>query len=338
MPSKLFQVATARERRQARYAFGNSPLRKAVRDIASIRRQSGGQAIKSLYRAVARPEVRQLITQLESTLGGGVVKYSGKDEQKQALNRLLDALGPIGNVIKGVVAPNASYTRDSFDAAVELVRAFGGEVLVGKGRPGYERGVEAAKQLLEEAGYTVVPPGERNTTPGNLEDRPHVSSDGEPTGWLADAEQRVNSSSVWSYAFQQETEKYGTLYVTFLAWTPGTGKLHSPGATYAYYDVTLAKYRAFKRDASRSAGEAVWDHLRVRGSVWEHQVPYEMVGGVKVQDQGVYVPRKATEKGYMRRSIQDPYGPRGRWVRSALPSREHLPPRGEANRGTPNRG
>jgi hypothetical protein len=233
----------------------------------------------------------------------------------------------------------ADYTRNGFNAAIDLIRAFGGEVLVGKGQPGYERGLDAARRMLEEAGYTVRAPGETppQTTKGN-DERKHLSSDLEPTDWIYDREHRVNSTSVWSYSFSQETERHGTLYVTFLAWTPGHGTSRSPGATYSYYDVSMQKYIAFKQQAKNSAGEAVWDYLRVRGSAYEHQQPYELVNGVMVQDQGIYLPRKATPRGYMQRAIQEPGAPRGTWLRSALPSREYLPPRGEPNRGTPNRG
>ncbi len=344
MPSKLFQVATTRERREARNVFAQAPMRRLTRDIHRIKRASGGQAVKQLYRQIATPAVQQMMRELESQLGrGGVVRYSGNAEQRQALDRLLGVLGPVGNAIRSVVTPGkGSFTRDSFNAAVDLIRAFGGEVLVGKGRPGYDRGLEAARKILEDAGYTVIPPGQGGvpeTEPAGLEHRPHLTADLEPTTWISEREIRVASSSVYSYSFEQETDTAGTLYVTFLEWTPGMqGKGTGPGATYAYYDVSLSKYQAFRRAASRSAGEAVWDYLRVRGSAHEHQQPYELVSGVLIQPRGVYIPRKATEVGYMRRAIQVQGGRRGQWLRSALPSREYLPARGEPNRGEPNRG
>ncbi len=340
MPSALFQLATTRQRQQASAAYSRAPLRRATRDIANLSHESAGEALQTLYRQIARPELRQLITQLERT-GGAVTQYAGKSDPRLQLDRLLSLLGPIGSVIRGVVLKGrGDYTRSGFESAMHLIRAFGGEVLVGKGQKGHQRGLAAARQILEEAGYTVTAPGERRApvpVVGN-EGQPHLSRDLHGEAWIYDREHRVSSSSVYSYSFSQETEKFGTLYVTFLAWTPGHGKSHAPGATYAYYDVNLTKYVQFRRAASNSAGEAVWDYLRVRGSAYEHQQPYELVSGVLVQDAGQYIPRKASTKGYMQRAIQDPTGLHGTWARSALPSREYLPERGTPNRGAPNRG
>ena len=73
---------------------------------------------------------------------------------------------------------------------------------------------------------------------------------------------------------------------------------------YAYYDVPATVYTQFKSAAS--AGKFVWDRLRVRGTIHGHQYQYRLVSGqVSIQQgvSGVYIPRKATKRGLMVRSV-----------------------------------
>lgn len=339
MPSNLFQKATQRERRSTRSKYARSPMQRMARDVAKLTKGTTGKAnIQAFSRAMLRPEVNRMLREF-GRMGPNVTKYAASEDGRKKMDKLLGYLGPVGEVIRSVVTKgNGNFTNDSLQAATNMIRAFGGEVLVKKGGRGYDRGLAAAKQLLEEEGYTVEKRdpdqvSHQSEGPRHL-DRELMT----PTDWIYDPEVRVDSSSVYSYAFSQETESFGTLYVTFLAWTPGTGKTSAAGATYAYHQVELSRYQGFKREASRSAGEAVWDYLRVRGTVHGHQVPYELVGGVQVQDGGVYIPRKAASRGLFRRAVQRQGAARGDWRRSSLPSREFQPNRAEPNRGRPNRG
>jgi hypothetical protein len=155
------------------------------------------------------------------------------------------------------------------------------------------------------------------------------------------------SSNVYSFVFEEETDpsgkfyqRSGILYVTFRPWFPGMKERpDGPGPMYAYYDVPLRRYKAFKAQAQfGSAGSAVWEYLRVRGSKWDHRFPYRLVGGVKIPAGGVYVPRKATRLGLKTRTLAAPGVGRRGFVRSQLPERAWMPNRGEPNRGRPNRG
>ena len=165
-----------------------------------------------------------------------------------------------------------------------------------------------------------------------------------------------NSSNVYGYFYEYESRTRGILYVTFLG-DDGNGERSGPGQTYAYYDVPVRKYQEFSRASAESAGGAVWDYLRVRGTVWRHQHNYRLI-----QSHGDYVPRKATRLGFKTRSVArmggegpfrqgefTPVGERARairrsYTRSTLPERTFLNPpgsepnRGEPDRGSPNRG
>ncbi len=158
----------------------------------------------------------------------------------------------------------------------------------------------------------------------------------------------VSSSNVFSYYWQPESKYSGILYVTFLAPAVGKGQpRQGPGPTYAYFGVTSQKYNAFRRQAAESAGSAVWDHLRVRGSIFGHQVQYRLISVT-----GNYVPRKATAKGFKTRYLKPVGRPRQvnarlgseslaqrGFQRSTLPSQDYgQPDRGGPERGSPNRG
>lgn len=138
-----------------------------------------------------------------------------------------------------------------------------------------------------------------------------------------------HSSNVYSFRFVPESRTRGVLYVTFLAWTPGSRKRSGAGPRYAYYDVPEAKYNQFLRRSRESAGKAVWDFLRVRGTVYKHQHPYRLVrgtltGGTWQGMQHQYVPRRATKKGFRVRTVPIVRQGTGR---AAVGNRSQLPER-----------
>jgi hypothetical protein len=316
--------------------------------VSTVARQQftgkrGQRRFTDLLRDMGGGEVTKMLRQFERK-GPLVTKYGAKDAAKKNLERVLTLLGPVGDVIRAATFSQGTPTQSSFDAAAELIRAFGGEVLVPKGSPGYGRGVAAARQLIEELGdehtgrtrigrdpedlgeyWDEITYGEQH---GDMQSG--MGFDVHETAKLIEKETRVKSSNVYSFVFQRQSKTMGVLYVTFLAWAPGIGERSGPGPTYAYYDVPVAKYQQFRKAAKSSAGAAVWDYLRVRGSHWQHQHQYRIVGATLIQETGeFYLPRKAVEKGYKRRIMA---------LRSTLPPKEFLPERGTPNRGTPNRG
>jgi hypothetical protein len=120
---------------------------------------------------------------------------------------------------------------------------------------------------------------------------------------FASNERVVKSSNVYSYAYEFEKADTVILYVTFLFWAKGVKPedRKGPGSSYAYYNVPRATLNAFASAAESSAGRAVWDYLRIRGTIYGHQVPYRLVQSV-----GDYVPRKATAGGFRRRFLVSP--------------------------------
>jgi hypothetical protein len=176
----------------------------------------------------------------------------------------------------------------------------------------------------------------------------------------------VKSSNVYSYAWEPEGEdkNVGVLYVTFLHWEPGMkqSERSGPGPTYAYYSFSKRRFEEFQAASEESAGKAVWDFCRVRGSRHAHRHQYRLVSVA-----GEYVPRKVTAKGFKRRTLIRPgASPSQRktlaranmmfqgetnlnrvqnenlvrtFRRSTLGDEEFgKPDRGEPNRGRPNRG
>jgi hypothetical protein len=138
------------------------------------------------------------------------------------------------------------------------------------------------------------------------------------------------SSNVYGYYFEREARRTGILYVTFLENMPG-GKRSGPGPTYAYYDVSVIKALEFQKASEQSAGNAVWDYLRIRGTVSGHQHNYRLV-----HVSGDYVPRKATPIGFRNRAVPALGVGRREFQRNTLPQMRFQ--RGEPNRGGPNRG
>lgn len=145
----------------------------------------------------------------------------------------------------------------------------------------------------------------------------------------------INSTAVTNYRSAEKMRAMaGDLGKTV------SGKTNDPGPLYAYYDVPNKIYKQLI--AAQSAGKAVWDLLRVRGTIYGHQYRYALVAGVEVPGENgqpaFYVPRKATHRGYRSRSVAVPgMGPR-RYVSSTLPQDLRGGTRGQGRPIRPSRG
>jgi len=305
---------TARARTALR-RFSRSTLGKAIRQTARFFHGPGGRS-------------------RTSRSGVSVSRYAF--EATDAIHDLFAALGPFGQILRGV------FKRQ-------------------RRRPSADDMLDAARELLESTGSTVLAPDEQISQPP-LE--PNLSTSrilepprpGEERGLSAE-HRTAGSSNVYSFQYDFTSS---TLYVRYKApvlssggiknvaggGMRAAGRIHvagakrpdSPGPLYAYLDVPV---RVFRRMIGKSsAGKAVWDELRIRGTIYGHQYRYQLLQGAVVPGEGgnlaVYVPRRATIKGFRSRATATVGTGRRGYIRSTLP--ERLVNRGEPNRGQPNRG
>ena len=143
--------------------------------------------------------------------------------------------------------------------------------------------------------------------------------------WVSDEHTIEEDGGIRINLYGQKTTEMGTLIVTFKVWSPGMKQKerpNSPGATYAYAGVSRMKYEAFLGSTSPdSAGYAVWDYLRIRGTQSGHQHAYRLISVT-----GEYVPRMATPSGFRRRSqnmlVVDPNAADDQttWIKARLQS------------------
>lgn len=186
-----------------------------------------------------------------------------------------------------------------FDA---LVRGAGGKIDPAMARE-LERAIEDAERLAKSrdpgsreptnkpASRELVsePDETRGRTPevGGGRGDPHRDAEVGENGQLVEWVMVNRSSNVHSFAYEYAPEgrSAGNVLVRFLG---GDSKQRSgPGPLYRYKDVPRAVFVALKM--ASSAGGAVWDELRVRGTVAGHQFAYDLIGA----GPDGYIPRQA---------------------------------------------
>lgn len=377
MPSPLFKNALKAFQHQALREFRQTDAGKLVKDIERLGK--GGKVSKHARDKIARKlksaKQRELMKSiLNETQAGSLIsdvqKYARGSEKKELLESLFTALGPVGDLVKGLLRPSgrklAGIDRE-LQSAANLLQAFGFKVQPPSRKPAAQRRaekVDEAKELLESLGFTVEPPKRTRKRP--VPEMPPVREDvTEDVRRIGGRERRykpndpiltgemipVSSSNVHSigYIWNDDNPMKGTLQVRFLQSRKG-GKSKGAGPLYYYYGVHPDVFDAFRRAASK--GEFVWDRLRVRGTVSGHRYFYELKGIT-----GGYVPRKATRYGpneyFIRRRVKGQSRSTGQirefeseledqFAGRAQPQRPNfgVPNRGRStvNRGRPSRG
>lgn len=356
--SAAFSIAQKQLQKAALKQFRKTPIGKFQR-IVKQSQSSGKKYEKSANKlaqvlgSAGKPFKDRPLSQSEA------VKFARGDFskwlEKQAMNALIRNLGPFGKILADLAKENGERTKsiqDELDAAENVLKAFGYVV---------QKPLEA-KRI---AAPGEAPPRAKIAVPSKV--RPRVVEPEERQPQKPVMIRTPNSSNVWAYGYDERDE---TMYVQFqspalnraaikgtpLATFPGSGlkksqrphgklgstvigKVNKPGPMYAYYNVPKSVFNKFLRTSS--AGGAVWDNLRVRGSAYGHQYSYGLVHGVATQ--GVdYVPRRASEFGLLQRRMTTP---EGRELISLLPSERGkwgTDDRGRAvvrpERGRPDRG
>jgi hypothetical protein len=359
--SPLFQEASRQIQQAARRQFRSSDLGRLLQEVESVVKYPTrpGDQLRGVLRkfaAAARPEnaIRQLMGAEFGGLVREVAKYSkGSTTSQRLIQEFLTQLGPAGNLIKSLVDPSkkAGLTGE-LRAAMNLIRAFGGETLAGKGKEwsslqDVERELGAIIQRLESYGFAVVsskgpprrapqPEGDRKTIDVNMGYR-HGSRRVPENHPLVTGEmvRCPGSTNVYEFGYDNDA---GYLYVRFQA-PHEKGAKGGAGSLYRYSGVApdefLSLYQLRNKGGGDGPGSWVWDALRIRGTVSGHQKDYELVGIM-----GNYVPRKATVRpiyetlGKRGQTLKHPrkigmeewYEQRhvktheGRWARSVLPT------------------
>lgn len=379
MASKLFQLASAAVRNAARKEFRRTEFARTVKELerAAGRGSLSPDDVARFSRRLSGIAGKRVAGDLLREMGlDEVERYARGGSGRRLFGDFLEALGPVGKLIKAFSRPgrqsgSVSLKRE-LQAAGTFLRAFGHVVLPPKG--GTSRAEqENVADFLRSMGWKVTEPeqGKIGTEPwekppsgplprlwprkgrkttdidyGDANRRNRVSnSDPLITGEMIP----VVSSNVHSIGFRLDANdssadlqsSKGTLIIRFLADGRG-GKKTAPGASYFYYDVPARVFQEFRRAASK--GGFVWDNIRVRGTVSGHKYSYDLAGIVDG-----YVPRQAGLKRgaqgewYLKRRFRDGGGnvfesrlPETQ-VKTSGPNRG-LPNRAPPNRGVPNRG
>jgi hypothetical protein len=342
--------ASKRKGPEIETALGNQNAQRLIRDLA----QSMAGQTPERYSSRASGLMSQLLGAL-GPLGEAIrlaVGGSGRSLYNEQLESAIALIRALGGEYVTMDKGSPHYQR-GLQAARKVLGVTGGREL--DPHQVMERLNEINQQLDDQgggAGGSGLPPTTGDEWPEEhgipLVGRDSASYDPEAMEAILNREIKTpDSSNVYSFVYEEETdpsgrfqERSGILYVTFRPWYPGMQhRPNGPGPMYAYFDVAWRKYKAFEAAAKNaSAGGAVWEYLRVRGSKWDHRFPYRLVGGVQVPAGGLYVPRKVTQWGLRRRTLPTPGTGRRGFVQSSLPERPWMPNRGELNRGGPNRG
>ena len=284
-------------------------------DIRTVRRAAGGKTQR-----ITRQQRVSIVVEARSA----VQKFAKRNPAVAAMVRDKSALTRFLTTVAKIFGKR-TVGKPEIEAAVRILLAAGFEVRPGQraGR-GEKPGTSPPKPTPPP--FSTLPTGPRGVRPRGDEivtaefaDDPvlaEIVGDGVPVDPQAASRARqeaarvhlVDSSNVHSFYYVR-TQKTGTLYVTFLKWTPGSKARSGPGPTYAYFDVPVRKYLRFKQAAKGSAGKAVWDYLRVRGkgnkARHQHQYALTRVAALGVRDLDAHVPRKVTRTGFRTRNLPD---------------------------------
>lgn len=359
--------ALGRADMQALNAIGSKGLPPTARKLL------GGKSVQKLARDFLsdKGNTRAMMEKLEQAMGannarkmrrqGNPVKYAMDEISKAGMQAVFKQMGPLGGILRLLIEESGKgtekQTTSQLQAATELLRAFGHEVIPPAKAgmtPGRRRGLEAAAQALQESGVTR-PASRIDEVPQYVDERIRA---------IEEEVRTPHSSNVYSFTYIQKTKRLGDMFVTFQAprlkgsktrttklaggivASPGAfagGGTGKRGAMYKYSDVPVGVYRTFRSKARSSAGKAVWDELRIRGTIEGHQYTYQLVDAATIVQNdvaGQYIPRRATAKGFVERTLAVPgteMTRRPRYWTSSLPDRA-FPDRAAPNRGLPNTG
>jgi hypothetical protein len=325
--SPLFVEAGRQIQAAARRQFRSSDFGRLYSEVESAMKRSrrSPEQVRNALKRFSRgtnPDaaVRQMMGSDFGEVIRAVQRYAKPGASQRVVNEFLETLGPAGHLIRSLIDPTKKTgLQAELKAAMNLIRAFGGEVIPGKGEQwnsveDVQRGLMAMQRRLQDYGFAIVgsegpPRRAMQTDPGrstvdvgvNVRRVSETGTEmeyGKPFRLPADHPmltgdmvQTSNSTNVYEFGYDYERFY---LYVRFQA-KHGKNQRGGAGPLYRYSGVTprefLALYAVKDLGGGIGPGDWVWDALRQRGTVSGHKKDYELVGVV-----GGYVPRKATLK------------------------------------------
>jgi hypothetical protein len=325
----LFQVATKAAQAALRRQFERSDYGRLLNDVKrSVGNASVDRNVKialAKYKRSSSPTaaIKSMMGSDFGQMVSSIERYAkGGSANRLLVEQFLDTLGPAGKLVSSLVNSNRTTAMaKQLQQAMELIRAFGGEVMPGDEWGTTEdvrRGLLAAQKRLEQLGYPLAvdrgpPRRQPQPEPGRTTVDVGMGGRGDITKRLpanhplvtGEMVQAYNSSNVFEFGYDNET---ATLYVRFQT-SHDEGARGGAGSLYAYYGVTPAEFLALYATRGRGNGHEgdstpgtwVWSHLRERGTVSGHQKDYRLAGITSG-----YVPRKATI-----RAVYETTGKRG---------------------------
>ena len=359
MPSDSFNLAEAMRNPATRRVAMDLEAGLAAHEQGAINRAALDRRIRKYKEATSQSTVTDWQT---SSLNQSRKTPKGS---KAMLAAAFGSLGKVQNVFKSLLGTKtAGVSNRDIETAADLINDYA------QNQNSPKKMEDKAKQTWKEKGYIVKPDDDEEATRDDRrkrqrrfdsayqESRRRATRRGDDdSGRMSKKYTTPGSSNVYSFQYDYSISALYVCYkapfinpsavsgyysaggIPTVAGTLGKtvlGKTGEAGSVYAYYDVPIA---VFKRLISaNSAGEQVWDSLRVRGTVDGTQYRYSLVAGAIVDgpdgNPAVYVHRRATKQGFRARSVVEPGTGKRRYVGSSLP--QDL--RGHGRTLRPNRG
>lgn len=339
--------------------YREKPSHRRISEAAKAARRLSGEKLEAVRRRVgaaintkAEQQIRREKRKTGDELGDELQRFARDGRIASTVLSKFDPLGKaIEFVLGGLRQPGVSdqAVRD----AIDLLRRVAPQALAPEFRSAPGQPPAKLRPIPVTRGRTDVPPAADplpEPPPERLSDRQTAPAGRFVRDIPIDMIPVSGSSNVYAYGYDPVRH---VLRVQFLAsavngaslsktkggqWrgTLGstvTNQRHGPGPTYDYFDVPPSVFQRMVSAASK--GKAVWDLLRVRGTIEGHQYRYTLAAAGQANivgaDGGVtgqltYVPRQAVRGGFQARRT-------GYGVRSVLPT-EHRPTRFGPNDGS----
>lgn len=305
MPSPLFPNFN-------RYQRELEAAKKRLADTVSKAKQSGGyRSDQPMRYGGAGGGVWSSIIRAMGSWGGFVdslFRGQGKQIEADLAKELEEAIKAAQDLLEARKGPSESTQPIKKWIEGKRVEEEPKPATSGTGGP--------AKPPTRRTESPAPEPSRREETEPQQEEVPEgveQNQDGMLVEWVMTG----RSSNVHSFAYEwnpQNEREPGNLLVRFLG---GDSKNRSgPGPLYRYESVPRSVFVAMRLASSR--GKFVWDALRIRGTVYGHQYPVELIG----TGPSDYVPRRAIV-GFRGRASRGAFAKRRFGGReSSLPERE----------------